>query len=508
MENVRRKYNSLSLENKLKAIKRVENGEKMKDVAVSFKIKPNTLSTICKQKEKLKTKLNENPACKKFKRMRDGKNANLDKAVVTFIQQARQHNIPVSGVLIQTKAKQLGELLNINDFTASAGWLQRLKKRTGMKWRCLTGDAAEADQQIAHDWIENVFVPLMAQYDENDVFNADEAGLFFKCLPGKTMAFKDDKCLNGKNSKERITIMVCSNMTGTEKVKPFVIGKSKRPRCFKNVKSLPVDYDSNKKAWMNSFLFERWMVNLDEKFTTENRKVLFFVDNCSAHDQNIKTKLKSIRLEFFPPNLTSILQPMDKGIIRTIKVHYRNTIVLKLIDRIEKNLPVEKLTVLDAINILSNIWDNKVTPTIIRNCFRKAGFVDSHFDEEDDVPLSSFHDEARNFEQLKSVLPDINISFDEYVTFDEDIMVGAMMTDEDIIERIQDENLKMDAVDVNVSNIDTSNSPENISRQRKISCFEAKETLQTLRLALEQAEQVPQLFFQHLNVIEEFLNKK
>lgn len=275
MSKIRSKYVSLSLENKLKAIKRVENGEKMKVVAEAFKIKPNTMSTIYKQKDKLKKKLNENPASKKFKRMRDGKNANLDKAVVAFVQQARQNNIPVSGALIQTKAKQLGELLQINNFTASCGWLQRLKKRTGMKWRCLTGDAAEADEQVAHEWIENVFIPLMAQYEENNVFNADEAGLFYKCLPGKTMAFKDDKCLNGKNSKERITIMVGSNMNGTEKLTPFVIGKSKRPRCFKNIKSLPVDYNHNKKAWMTSFLFEKWIVKLDEKFTKEKRNVCF-----------------------------------------------------------------------------------------------------------------------------------------------------------------------------------------------------------------------------------------
>lgn len=504
MSTVRPKYVSISLENKLKAIKRVENGEKMKLVAESFKIKPNTMSTIYKQRDKLKKKLNDNPASKKFKRMRDGKNANLDKAVVTFVQQARQHNIPVSGTLIQTKAKQLGELLKINNFTASCGWLQRLKKRTGMKWRCLTGDAAEADEQVAHDWIENVFVPLMAQYDENNVFNADEAGLFYKCLPGKTMAFKDDKCLNGKNSKERITIMVCSNMTGTEKIKPFVIGKS----CFKNIKTLPVDYNHNKKAWMTGFLFEKWIVELDEKFTKEKRNVLFLVDNCSAHNQNVKSKLQSIRLEFFPPNLTSILQPMDKGIIRTIKVHYRNTIVLRLIDRIEKKLPVEKLTVLDAINILSNIWDTKITPTIIRNCFRKAGFEDTHFNEEDEIPLSKFQEEIRNFDQLKVALPDVTESFEEYISFDEGVMIGELMTDQAIIDSINDNNSDAIASIDSITEQNENSDSTNTQFQRKIGCFEANESLQTLRLALEQTENVPVMFFQHLNVIEEFLNKK
>jgi len=37
-------------------------------------------------------------------------------------------------------------------------------------------------------------------------------------------------------------------MFGKEKMKIVVIGKSKQPRCFKEVKSLKVDYDFNKKT--------------------------------------------------------------------------------------------------------------------------------------------------------------------------------------------------------------------------------------------------------------------
>jgi hypothetical protein len=36
--------------------------------------------------------------------------------------------------------------------------------------------------------------------------------------------------------------MVGANMFGTEKLKLFTIGKVKKPRCFKGIKSLPVDY--------------------------------------------------------------------------------------------------------------------------------------------------------------------------------------------------------------------------------------------------------------------------
>jgi hypothetical protein len=64
------------------------------------------------------------------------------------------------------------------------------------------------------------------------------------------MTFKGEKCTTGKRSKERITLLVGSNMSGTEKVPLHVIGKSAKPLCFKNAR-IPVDY----KAWMTGKFF-------------------------------------------------------------------------------------------------------------------------------------------------------------------------------------------------------------------------------------------------------------
>lgn len=121
--------------------------------------------------------------------------------------------------------------------------------------------------------------------------------------------------------------MCAANMDGSEKLPLLVIGKSKKPRCFKNVKSLPVTYESNGKAWMTSVLFEKWITDLDQKFANEGRKVLMFLDNCSAHPKAVQEKLKAIELKFFPPNTTSVLQPMDLGIIKNLKHYYRRTLV-------------------------------------------------------------------------------------------------------------------------------------------------------------------------------------
>ena len=68
---------------------------------------------------------------------------------------------------------------------------------------------------------------------------------------------------------------------------------------------------------------------LDRKFVTEGRKIALIVDNCPAHPD--VPGLQAINLIFLPPNTTSRTQPMDQGVIRSLKAHYRSILVAKQI---------------------------------------------------------------------------------------------------------------------------------------------------------------------------------
>lgn len=61
--------------------------------------------------------------------------------------------------------------------------------------------------------------------------------------------------------------MVCSNMIGTEKATFLIIEKIKNPRCFKGIKSLKTNYDFNKKKWMTSDIFDKWLLDIDIKIS-------------------------------------------------------------------------------------------------------------------------------------------------------------------------------------------------------------------------------------------------
>ena len=77
----------------------------------------------------------------------------------------------------------------------------------------------------------------------------------FPHAASQNLEFKDLDCHDGKKNKEGLTDVTCSSIDGSDKFPLQIIIKAANPRCFKNVKSLPVKYHANKKAWMTSEIF-------------------------------------------------------------------------------------------------------------------------------------------------------------------------------------------------------------------------------------------------------------
>jgi hypothetical protein len=121
-------------------------------------------------------------------------------------------------------------------------------------------------------------------------------------------------------------------------------------------------------------------------------KILLLVDNCPAHPHI--QDLSNTKLVFLPPNATSVLQPMDMGITKSLKGYFRRFLVLQLIDRRERGLH-DNVSLLDSIRLMEDAW-NTVTPATVINCFRKSGLPSGEFSvgdqniNEDDIPLSEW----------------------------------------------------------------------------------------------------------------------
>ena len=101
--------------------------------------------------------------------------------------------------------------------------------------------------------------------------------------PNQTLSTKQVR--GQKKDKTRVTVLLGVNATGTDKLKPWVIGNAKRPRPLSkvNLELLPVYYRGNPKAWMNSSVFEEVLREMDSRFRMQNKKILLLVDNAPSH---------------------------------------------------------------------------------------------------------------------------------------------------------------------------------------------------------------------------------
>ena len=108
-----------------------------------------------------------------------------------------------------------------------------------------------------------------------------------------------------------------------------LILKSAMPRCFKNVNmgALPVIYKSQRNALMNSKIFAEWF---SKEFipavkrhqclqNIRSPRALLLIDNCSVHPDELSSRDGSVMCMFLPLNTTSLIQPMDQGVLQAMK---------------------------------------------------------------------------------------------------------------------------------------------------------------------------------------------
>ncbi|GFV62424.1 tigger transposable element-derived protein 1 [Trichonephila clavipes] len=126
-------------------------------------------------------------------------------------------------------------------------------------------------------------------------------------MPNRTYIAKEEKTASGhKASKDRVTLLLCSNASGDRMLKPLLINKSLRPRALKgkDLKQLPVHWMANPKSWMTTAIFTEWFNNCFvpevEAYMKEKSldfKVLLIVDNAASHPQlehpNVPTSISS-----------------------------------------------------------------------------------------------------------------------------------------------------------------------------------------------------------------------
>ncbi len=132
-----------------------------------------------------------------------------------------------------------------------------------------------------------------------------------------------------------MTIFVAANMSGCDKLPLTITGKFESPRQLYTVRHLPFNYYFNSTSWMTGEIFLDYCLKLNVEMIKKKRSILIFIDNCKAHPVNLS--FLNIKIIFLPANTTSVLQPMDAGIIKCFKGYYRTHMARSLIKWVKDN---------------------------------------------------------------------------------------------------------------------------------------------------------------------------
>ena len=84
-------------------------------------------------------------------------------------------------------------------------------------------------------------------------------------------------------------------------------------------------------------IFRDWLESFNRSMKTSNRNVILLIDNAVGHNTTTDLNLSNVKLLYLPPNTTSVLQPLDAGIIKCFKCLYKKKLVQNYIDDLEKH---------------------------------------------------------------------------------------------------------------------------------------------------------------------------
>nr|CAI5841307.1 unnamed protein product [Callosobruchus analis] len=133
--------------------------------------------------------------------MRDTEYSDVEEAVYSWFLQQRARHAPSSEEIILQKARQFFTDMNYGEgvnFEASRVWFQGFKHRFGIRSLKVTGEKLSDD--------ENAVVLFRTELKQKveqlglspeQIYNADQSGLYWRCLPEKQLVYADEEGATG-----------------------------------------------------------------------------------------------------------------------------------------------------------------------------------------------------------------------------------------------------------------------------------------------------------------------
>jgi hypothetical protein len=153
----------------------------------------------------------ESNANSRRKRVRTGKDVDVEKALVEWVKNARQQDIPISGPILTEKAKHLATQMNKPDFTPTNGWLERWKDRNNIVYKKIHGEKKDPGIPVADNRSKIVLPDIPQNRSPDNIYNEDETGIYDRDIPDETKNVRCDNAAGSKKTKECTITLVAVN---------------------------------------------------------------------------------------------------------------------------------------------------------------------------------------------------------------------------------------------------------------------------------------------------------
>lgn len=222
----------------------------------------------------------------------------------------------------------------MKSFCASRRWVQRWTQRHSLASVALHGAGGSVHRAEAAARMTDI-PGLHHDLDPENIFNMNETGLFYRCLPNRSFVPVEQPQAAGgtraMKAKERVTLLLACNATGSRTVPVAVIGNSVLSLCFRPPGfASPLPYFSQRNSWMDGVVFKKCVYEVFSpcvrRRTTD--KVALGVDNLASDDDISDEQMLLIAL---PLNTTAVCQPFDAGAIAAPMLRYKRRLLCGLV---------------------------------------------------------------------------------------------------------------------------------------------------------------------------------
>uniref|UniRef100_A0A182N5Y4 HTH CENPB-type domain-containing protein n=1 Tax=Anopheles dirus TaxID=7168 RepID=A0A182N5Y4_9DIPT len=234
-----KKLKCLTQCDKLKIIRAHEDGKSRREILNEFGLASSSFYQIIRFKEAIKQYCMQGKGS--IKRNRSVVYPNIERCILKWISEKVEHGVPLDGTVVKAQAKIFAIKLGIDDFSASNGWLNGFKKRHRLKFSQITWLEQNGDWRTTAQ---------LDEYKASDIYIAVETGLLYRCSPDQTSSLRYRAIGEQTLGQERVAVLLCANVIGTEKFPLTVVGKMESSEHLRGIgtSTLPVEYEHNEEA--------------------------------------------------------------------------------------------------------------------------------------------------------------------------------------------------------------------------------------------------------------------